>query len=97
LKYRQNPRSVPDSLSNYCRSQNELPAFKCRWRDLRGIPLINPVSYAPRLPEVTTPTPKPAQTPVAPVRGDTVNFSAQALATAVVDAQMSGAIEVPQA
>ena len=61
----------------------------------RGVPLINPISYAPQLPEVSTPSPRPAQAPIAPVRGDTVNFSAQALATAVVDAQVSGAIVMP--
>jgi len=60
--------------------------------------MINPVSYAaPQLPELAAPTSRPAQTPDAPVQGDTVNFSAQALATAVVDAQVSGTLDVPQA
>ena len=60
--------------------------------------MVNFVSYAaPQFPEVPTASPRPAQSPVAPVHGDTVNFSAQALATAIVNAQVSGALDVPQA
>jgi hypothetical protein len=66
--------------------------------DLRDTQMINSVSYAtPQLPGVSTPSSRPSQSPVAPAHGDTVNFSAQALATAIVDAQVSGALDVPQA
>jgi hypothetical protein len=55
--------------------------------------MINPVSYATSLPPansfpVSGPVALPASTP--PV-GDTVNFSAKALADAVVSAQLAGA------
>ena len=60
--------------------------------------MINSVSYAaPQFPEVPTPSARPAQSPAAAIHGDTVNFSAQALASAIVDAQLSGALDVPQA
>jgi len=60
--------------------------------------MINSVSYAtPHLPEVPASSSRPSQSPVAPAHGDTVNFSAQALATAIVDGQLSGVLDVPQA
>ena len=59
--------------------------------------MINSVSYStPQLPEIPTLISRPAQATVAPIHGDTANFSAQALATAIVDAQVSGALDVPQ-
>jgi hypothetical protein len=78
----------------------------CQLNVLRGnadvsvcevLQLISPVSYSPQPPEVSTPSPRPTQAPVAQGGGDTVNFSAQALAGAIVDAQLSGALTVPQA
>ncbi len=60
--------------------------------------MINSVFYAtPQFPEVPTPRSRPAQSPVAPVHGDTVNFSAHALATAIMDAQLSEALDGSQA
>jgi hypothetical protein len=63
--------------------------------------MINPVSIgvpdgASAAPAATTYSPRPAQqAPTASTPEDTVDFSKQALAGAVVDAQLSGGLNVP--
>ena len=63
----------------------------------RGIPMINPVSYAAAQPSpVFTPGQRSAPAPAAPVIGDTVSLSGGALAAATVNAQLSGTLDVQQ-
>ena len=59
--------------------------------------MISSVSYSNlQLPELPKPSSRDPQSAVVPAGGDTVNVSSQALATAIVDAQVGGALDVSQ-
>jgi len=64
---------------------------------IRGFPMIQPVSQA--IPQLYAPPVASAQTapaPSGPVIQDTADFSAQALASAMVAAVLNGEIAAPQ-